>query len=172
MDKMKYIRLDGFTDYFVSENGEVYSFKNKQNEPKKLSQFVDNVGYKQVILYNDEGKRKYFRVHRLVGLFFLFEDYKEGLVLNHIDGNKLNNNYKNLEWVTVSRNTQHGYDTNLYKSRKCKIRVVHKTTKEELIFPSIRDCANKLSLNRKTITSILKGNKKNNNYDYEFYYVE
>ena len=91
--KIKYINLEGISEYYISEYGEVYSFKDKSSV-KKLSQFIDNVGYKQVILYNDDGKRTYFRVHRLVGMFFLFETFEKGKVLNHKDGNKLNNNYK------------------------------------------------------------------------------
>ena len=169
--KIKYINLEGISEYYISEYGEVYSFKDKSSV-KKLSQFIDNVGYKQVILYNDDGKRTYFRVHRLVGMFFLFETFEKGKVLNHKDGNKLNNNYKNLEWVTASENTKHAYKMNLYKSRKCKVRAVHKISGVTLDFDSIRKCGETLSLNRKTITSILKGEKKNNNYEYEFYYID
>lgn len=39
-------------------------------------------------------------------------------------------------------------------------------------FPSIRSCADFLGLNRKTITGILKGTKKNNNYLFNFEYIE
>lgn len=171
MGELRLIEIDNISDYYISEYGEVYS--NKSGSYKKLSQFVDNLGYKQVILYDDNSKRKYFRVHRLVGMFFLFEDNTKDKILNHIDGNKLNNNVVNLEWTTNSQNTKHAYDNNLYKSRTmCKIKVIHKISGEELVFKSIRDCAQQLSLNRKTITSILKGEKKTNNYDYEFYYID
>ncbi|MCC0783514.1 HNH endonuclease [Clostridioides sp. ES-S-0108-01] len=38
-------------------------------------------------------------------------------IVNHIDGNKLNDNYTNLEWCNISINTQHAYDTGLIKDR-------------------------------------------------------
>lgn len=168
--KLKRVDIKEFSDYFVSNEGNIYSYKS--GEIKKLSTFIDNVGYKQVILYNDNKKRKYFRVHRLVGKFFLEDSYKEGYVINHIDGDKLNNDVKNLEWVSISRNTKHGYEMKLYKAQICKVRAVHKITNKETTFNSIRECSEKLSLNRKTISSILKGKKKTNNYDYNFYYIE
>ena len=36
------------------------------------------------------------------------EKYRDGYVVNHIDSNKLNNYYKNLEWITQRENSEHG----------------------------------------------------------------
>lgn len=49
--------------------------------------------------------------------------YKSELDVNHKDGNKLNNHYTNLEWVTRSQNCQHSYDMGLSKKR-----IGHKTS--------------------------------------------
>lgn len=64
-------------------------------------------GYKRVTL-SKQGKSKRFLVHRLVALHFI-ENNEKVKCVNHIDGNKVNNNIKNLEWVTYSQNEKHSY---------------------------------------------------------------
>ena len=59
-----------------------------------------------------KGKQHY--VHRLVAEKFLDNpnNFRE---VNHIDGRKHNNDVSNLEWVSSSDNTKHGWDTGLLK---------------------------------------------------------
>ena len=112
-------------------------------------------------------------MHRLVAQTFVSNPNNLPQV-NYKDGNKLNNNINNLEWVTNAQNTQHGYNNNLYHSKKrChKVRAISKTTHIATDFPSIRNMCETLRLNRKTVTMILKGEKVTNNYDYIFEYIE
>lgn len=149
---------------------DIYKKENNGNY-RKLCQWIDNVGYYQVS-FRINGKRKYARVHRLIAEAMLPNpnNYKQ---VNHIDGNKLNNNLSNLEWCNNSYNTKEAYNNGLYhsKHRSHKIVVINKHTKEKLIFKSIRNCAESLKLNRKTITAILK-RSKTNNYPYDFEYLE
>lgn len=153
----------GFEDYYINEEGRIFNKKMQELKGK----WVDNTGYYQIVLRKNK-KRKHVRIHRLVALTFIPNPDNLPQV-NHKDGNKLNNNIDNLEWCTNSENTQHGYDANLYhsKRRKIKVKATHKGTKEVFIFSSIRECSEKLSLNRKTISAILFDNKTNN-YDYIF----
>lgn len=160
--------INGFEKYVIDENGNVF---NKKDINKSICQWVDNVGYKQVVLYLNN-KRKYMRIHRLVALAYIPNPDNLPQV-NHIDGNKLNNNIGNLEWSTNKDNTQHGYDNGLYYSKKRShpILVYDKTTKDLLYsFKSIRSLSETLNLNRKTVSSILNGTKKTNNYKYIFEY--
>src|SRR5882757_4314780 len=43
---------------------------------------------------------------------------------NHLDGNKLNNYYKNLKWCTHQQNIQHAWATGLCKSKKSKVETI------------------------------------------------
>lgn len=157
-----------FTNIFV-DGTQIYVYRNEKYHP--LSQWIDNVGYYQVV-FRQNGKRKYVRVHRLIAETLLPNPNNLPQV-NHIDGNKLNNSLDNLEWTSNAKNTQHGYDNNLYHSKRRKhcVIAISKTTSNISKFDSIRSCAETLGLNRKTITAILK-EQKVNNYSYEFKYKE
>lgn len=70
----------------------------------------------RVKLWKDK-KPKTFLVSRLVALTWC-AGYKDGLTVNHIDGNPLNNAANNLEWVTLAENIRKGFATGLYRSGK------------------------------------------------------
>ncbi len=66
-------------------------------------------GYKVIRLFS-----KIYRAHRIIAETFIPNPENKPEV-NHIDGNKSNNDISNLEWVTPSENNQHAYDTGLAK---------------------------------------------------------
>ena len=96
--------------YKVTSDGRVYSFH------KELKQSVTTTGYLRVNLNNKDGG-KTFKVHRLVAIYFLPNpmNYK---CVNHIDGNKLNNDVSNLEWCTYTYNNRHARKTGLCTNPK------------------------------------------------------
>ena len=102
-------QIDGYDNYFISDNGDVLN--NKSGRILKSS--ISNIGYRQINLNKNNRKKRYY-VHRLVAKAFLKDD-AERLEVNHIDGNKLNNNVSNLEYVTHSENIKHAIDTGLFK---------------------------------------------------------
>lgn len=156
-------QIEGF-DYWITDDGNVISMKSD----KTICKWVDGCGYYQVKLHKN-GKKYYRRVHRLVAEAFIPNKFNLPQV-NHIDGNKLNNSTSNLEWCDNKENTQHGYDNKLYhsKRRSIKINVYNKNNGEYICtYKSIRETADKLHINRKTLSRILFEDKENN-YDYKF----
>jgi hypothetical protein len=102
-------------EYKVYEDGKVYSMKSK----KFLSQYKsggseDKRYYSTGLTIN--GKTKLFYIHRLVAESFL-ENHENKRCVNHIDGNKENNHYENLEFVTHRENTLHAYKNKLIVPR-------------------------------------------------------
>lgn len=94
------------SNYIISNFGQVKNIKTG----KILKGDINNAGYKRITLFTPIKKR--FFVHRLVAMHFV-KGFDVELVVNHIDGNKLNNNADNLEWVTRSENDLHAYQNNL-----------------------------------------------------------
>lgn len=105
---MKNLKELGFSNYSITSDGHVYSRHSK----RFLKRCVGSDGYCKQTLVDDKGSVKYLRNCRLVGLMFC-EGYEEGLVVNHKDGNKLNDNFTNLEWTTVQGNSHHAIENEL-----------------------------------------------------------
>lgn len=109
----KQVVIDGIeTSYNIYDDGRCFNTKTN----KFLAGSVKNTGYR---MYNltINGKKKDFSAHRLVAIHFI-PNPNNLPVVNHIDGNKLNNNVTNLEWATQSENRQHAYDNNLQAKRQ------------------------------------------------------
>ena len=67
-------------------------------------------GYLMVHL-SKNGKSQWHLVHRLVAKAFI-ENTENKPTVNHIDGNRKNNKFNNLEWATYSENNLHSYQCN------------------------------------------------------------
>jgi hypothetical protein len=114
--------IKDFPNYEISNFGNVKSkerttnvgIKNQTTRLRKefvLKPQKTKKGYLQVILYNFNGY-KHFRIHQLVANYFV-ENKDNKPCVNHIDGNKLNNNYNNLEWCSILENNTHSIKNGL-----------------------------------------------------------
>lgn len=91
--------------YLVSNYGTIIT---KETSIKR-NPSEDKDGYFYLTLHN-EGEKKFARVHRLVAKAFVVNPFPESYkVTNHINGDKQDNYYKNLEWCDVGHNTRHSY---------------------------------------------------------------
>jgi hypothetical protein len=84
----------------------------------------DTKGYPMIILCKNSISKTY-KIHRLVAKEFI-PNPKNKPQINHKDGNKKNNYYKNLEWCTNSENQLHAFSTGLQKSPRGPIGMLGK----------------------------------------------
>jgi len=118
-DKVYWKSVKGYKGYYeVSNNGLVRSVDRviirKDGEKRKykgrvLKFSISFGGYKQVVLMKN-GISKTLKIHRLVAISFI-QNRNNYLCVNHINGNVLDNNTKNLEWCTHQYNTEHSYSS-------------------------------------------------------------
>lgn len=108
--------------YLCDKYGNIYNKKGH-----KLRTFCGNDGYKEVELSggcknkNGNNVRYKVKVHIIVATLFVTKKYSlEKLEVNHIDNNRMNSYYKNLEWVTHKENIQYCIKQNRNKPIKCK----------------------------------------------------
>lgn len=168
--------------YQVSNLGRVRSFdryvrngtSNRNiKRGKILKPCVTRDGYLQLNLIKDK-KKKVSTIHRLVAKAFI-ENPENKPCVNHIDGNKQNNNVTNLEWVTYSENTIHAMKIGLKtdpKGRNHYKRAVNQYTLDGKFirrWESIKAVQDKWNLKSIKISSCCRGRIKTSlGYKWEY----
>lgn len=147
------------SDYFlINSKGELLNKKTG----RILKYSINNqTGYLQVCVSMGSRKsKKIIKKHVALACTFL-EGYKEGLVVNHKDGIKTNNNLSNLEWVTCKENSEHASRNGLLNQNGSKkfSKVMCINTGE--IFESSASAARKYNLKSPSnIFDVCNGRKK------------
>lgn len=96
---------------------EKHGERHWKNRILKFKGQTYNTGYRVDLWKN--GKAKTLLVARLVAFTFYNEDINNHtLTVDHIDGNRFNNNINNLELVSLAENIKRGFETGLYSNQK------------------------------------------------------
>ena len=120
-----------------------------------------------------DGKRKCFKIHRLVADAFVYnDDPVNKTTVNHIDGDRSNNKADNLEWTSYSENLQHAYDTlkrphnkAIKKNRKCI--TINKTTNEKKEHKSIAEASRYTKISETQLRRIANNECNNETFDFK-----
>lgn len=108
LDLTNYKVVDNHKDFLISNDGKVYNTaRNSFLTPRKMCSYMG------IVL-----DKKSYCVHILVAKHFIPNDDGQKTLVNHKDGDKMNNCVENLEWVTQSENMRHAFDTNLRTDNK------------------------------------------------------
>lgn len=112
----RFLPVNNFAGRFwISDHGRLVSFnKRLKCEYIVLSPAIGDTGYYATSLRMKPVHAR-VRIHVLVGEHFcpMVKQHDTRMSWNHIDGNKLNNHYTNLEYITSAENIKHAVDTGL-----------------------------------------------------------
>lgn len=114
---MKKYNIPGFKNYKITKNGKVFSFNPRFPDGKEIKGSLHSTGYWSYKFKISNTEVKTVKRHRLMALTFLLNPLNK-LCVNHIDGNKLNDDLSNLEWVTYKENSIHAFKIGLNKGLK------------------------------------------------------
>jgi hypothetical protein len=134
---------------------------------KMMGNFSNGKGYRYITLSVNSVSKNYY-VHILTATHFCNNPLNLPEV-NHLDGNKANNYYRNLEWTTKKGNMQHAKEIGLLiegKDRKNAIKVINVKTLQ--VFDCIKHAADfyniKYSLLKEGLGRQRKANCRKNHY--------
>lgn len=117
--------------YFITRVGEAVSESKKTGIRKTLVAPPNSItGYRNINV-----GRKQYKIHRLVATYYVSGNTCGTLHVDHIDEDKLNNNWSNLQWLSCGDNTRRS----TYK--QSKNRAPKPTTVNGVLYPNMKAAA-------------------------------
>lgn len=124
-----------------------------------LTQNVNQFGYKTVSPFMN-GKTLYRQVHRLVAIAFAPNPDSLPLV-NHIDGDRLNNNVSNLEWVTAKQNAERTVNHATESSRRSRKVIQTFPDGRTETWSSMKEAAEEAGVSQGVMTTLCRSGRPN-----------
>lgn len=167
--KEKWKDIKGYEgSYQISNLGRVKSLKYGK---EKILKNNNTSGEYSLIYLSKNSKVSSYRIHRLVASAFIPNPNNLPQV-NHKDENKHNNNYKNLEWCSVSYNINYG-SRNINHAKKMSKMVKQSDLKGNIIkvWNSAREIERKLKIPNTTINYCCNISKNKVTHGFHWEYI-
>lgn len=102
--------------YAVTRDGRVWAYAKtrlRTYAARWMKQHFSKDGY-LLVTFRKDGLPCHFRAHQVVAITWIGQPPTPTHEINHIDGAKSNNDFRNLEWVTRQENVRHAWDAGLH----------------------------------------------------------
>jgi len=111
-------QVPNFSRYMADEKGNVWTTNWKNSgQTRMMKPAIGADGYPQSMFRRDDGKYVTMKIHKVVALAY-YGERKEGMEVNHMNGNKLDNRPENLDYCTRSFNVWHSFVEGLQKPKR------------------------------------------------------
>ena len=129
--------------YYINENLQIINIETGHIKKATLGKR----GYYYVTLSSKQGRQTKVYLHKIIALAFIKNENYE--VINHKDGNKLNNNVSNLEFVSQKENIRHSWKYGMTKRKESDFIV--KTENHYTYQGTMKELAIKMNIPRQTL---------------------
>jgi len=152
----------GFPKYEISSYGEVRNVKTG----KIIKPFLTEAGYYRYHLCDKDSNSKTISAHRLVAFIFIGKCPEKGYTVDHIDRNRINNQYLNLRWITSKVQAENRTQTPTRKGRA----IYQYSLDGSLIkrWDSSAQAGNELKIHKTRISDACKGKISAGNFNWRF----
>lgn len=148
-------KFRNYDNYEIYEDGRIWSYrKNKFLKPK-----TNKNGYQVVLLYDNEGNRKMYLLHRVIYESVSGKPIPQGMQINHRSEVKTENFVENLELMSPKQNTNYG--TGIARRAKTQSKQVGAFKNDELVmtFQSTQE-AGRNGFKQQSVSDCCNGKRK------------